>query len=190
MIILNKDFYLQGVVALAKDLIGCILLHDDGVTRRSGIIVETEAYTEDDPASHAFKGITRRNRQMFEEGGTSYVYLIYGLYYCFNVAAGPKGRGEAVLIRALKPLEGIPVMQRVRNTRDVQNLCSGPGKLCLAFEISMEQNGMSLIDSSLQIAGPAENEKYEIETSYRIGLSKATEKKWRFYVKDSQWVSR
>lgn len=190
MIIPDEHYFQQDAVTLAKDLIGYILLHDDGAIRRSGVIVETEAYTDDDPASHAYRGKTSRNKAMFEQGGVSYVYLIYGMYHCFNVVTGPKGSGEAVLIRALEPLEGILSMQETRGVRNLRNLCSGPGKLCQALGISTKQNGISLFDSELRIAIPDDSKIYSIETDCRIGISKASDRKWRFYAKNSQWVSR
>jgi DNA-3-methyladenine glycosylase len=156
----------------------------------SGVIVETEAYTEDDPASHSFGGRTERNHPMFERGGLVYVYLIYGVHNCFNVTSGIPGRGEAVLIRAVKPLEGLELMIGNRGTEEPEDLCSGPGKLCRSFGIDRRHNGISLLDGEIQLLVPIADEKLEVSVTKRIGITKAANLPRRFTLKGSRWVSR
>src|SRR5687767_2045780 len=143
--VLPRSFYEQETITVAKQLLGKVLVHKSfgGVT--AGKIVETEAYLEqDDPANHAARGQTVRNAAMFGPPGYSYIYLIYGMYSCFNVVTGAEGVGEAVLIRALEPLEGIDVMQQRRSIQDVHKLCNGPGKLVIAMGITKELYGHDL----------------------------------------------
>ena len=132
-------------VAAAQALLGAVLWHktDDGIT--AGRIVETEAYVFGDPACHASRGMTLRNAVMFGSPGKAYIYFIYGMYHCFNVVTRPKGMGEAVLIRALEPLEGIELMQQRRKKHDVRHLCNGPCKLVIALGIQRDQNGEVVI---------------------------------------------
>ena len=130
---LGKKFFNQPTIDLAKSLLGKYLVFGN----LKGIIVETEAYLGyNDPGCHASRGQTLRNAPMFGPAGNIYVYLIYGMYYCFNIVSGKIGEGEAVLIRALEPIEGIPLMQKRRKTTKLENLCSGPGKLTQAFGIT------------------------------------------------------
>ena len=152
--------------------------------------METEAYTEDDPASHSFRGRTLRNRFMFERGGLAYVYLIYGVHNCFNVTSGISGSGEAVLIRAARPLEGIELMCANRGREKTIDLCSGPGKLCQAFGIDRRHNGISLVDGEIQVLVRTEGSKPDIEVTKRIGITSGTGLRRRFAVKGSRWLSR
>jgi DNA-3-methyladenine glycosylase len=182
-------FFDRSAEVLAPTLIGCILRREDERGSISGLIVETEAYTQDDPASHSFCGVTVRNRIMFEVAGLAYVYLIYGIHNCFNVTSGAPGKGEAVLIRAVEPLEGIEIMISNRGTDSLENLCSGPGKLCQAFGITREHNGVSLADGEIRILAPATLEKPDVIRTVRIGITKAAGKKRRFVLRGSRWVS-
>ncbi|MCD4774588.1 MAG: DNA-3-methyladenine glycosylase [Candidatus Aegiribacteria sp.] len=182
-------FFSRSAEILAHDLIGCLLRKKAGGGFISGVIVETEAYTEDDPASHSFKGRTDRNGPMFERGGLAYVYLIYGVHNCFNVTSGIPGRGEAVLIRAVNPFEGIELMVENRGTEEPENLCSGPGKLCQAFGIDRRHNGISLLDGEIQVLVPIADEKLKISVTKRIGITKATNLRRRFSLRGSRWVS-
>lgn len=147
--VIDPDFYLRGAVEVARGLLGAVLVHETphGVT--SGRIVETEAYAGvEDAACHSYRHAERRpghrTNAMYDEGGLAYVYLIYGMYHCFNVVANIPGKPEAALIRALEPLEGIELMKRRRKTEDTRRLCSGPGKLCQAMGITLEQYGTDL----------------------------------------------
>lgn len=155
-------------------------------------IVEVEAYLGwRDPASHAYRGVTPRNRAMFESGGTCYVYLSYGVNYCMNVSTRAKGVGEAVLLRAAAPLEGIEAMRKNRGGMKDRQLLNGPGKLCQALAIDLLYNGFTfdredfkLVDLGRILPGKL------IGVSPRIGISKAKDDELRFYVKGSPWLSR
>lgn len=185
---LPKEYFKEDTVKVAKGLLGKVLVHTlpEGVSL--GKIVETEAYlSKDDPACHASRGKTRRNEAMFGPAGTAYVYLIYGMYYCFNVVTREEGVGEAVLIRALEPLEGILQMQQRRGTPNTLNLTNGPGKLCQAMGISKEQNGISLTNRNLTIVDSPE--KPRIQSSPRIGIKTGVDKLLRFYIAENPYVS-
>jgi len=182
---LGQKFFNRPTVDLAKALLGKYLVYGD----LKGKIVETEAYLfHDDPGCHASCGMTPRNEPMFGPPGRTYVYLIYGMYHCLNVVSGKIGEGEAVLIRALQPIEGIKLMQERRKTVKIENLCSGPGKLTQAFGITKEHNNLSLLSGELRILDS--REKPEIQTSFRIGLSAGGDLPLRFFVKDNRFVSK
>jgi len=188
---LPKSFYTRGAVTVAKDLIGKVLVHKFDNKILSGIIVETEAYTgKNDPASHSFIGKTKRNGVMFEEGGKSYVYFTYGNHYCFNVVTGKKDRGNAVLIRAVQPLEGIDIMRKNRGTDDMYNLTSGPGKLAQALGIDKKLYAADLTGDIIYLTESGNAGKIRISRSKRIGISKNTEKLYRFFAKDNPYVSK
>lgn len=182
-------FYYNDTVNIARGLLGKILIHllPEGLVM--GKIVETEAYlSRDDPACHAVRGETKRNEAMFGPPGNAYVYLIYGMYYCFNVVTGKEGTGEAVLIRALEPLEGIMEMQQRRGISELSNLTNGPGKLCQAMGINKAHNKISLTDSDLVIMDTKENPL--IASSPRIGIKAGTDLLLRFYIPNNPYVSR
>ena len=181
---LGKKFFNQPTIDLAKSLLGKYLVFGN----LKGKIVETEAYLgNNDPGCHASRGQTARNAPMFGPAGNIYVYLIYGMYHCFNIVSGKVGEGEAVLIRALEPIEGIPLMQKRRKTTKLENLCSGPGKLTQAFGITKKHNNLSLIDGPINIYNS--RIKPKIITNTRIGLSAGKELELRFFVKDNKFVS-
>ncbi len=194
--ILSRDFYGRPTIDVAQDLLGCCLVHEEGGTTTAGKIVETEAYLSGDPAAHSFIGKTKRNAVLFGPVGHSYVYLIYGMHYCVNVVTGEEGSGEAVLIRALEPLQGIPIMKRRRGTEALIQLCSGPGKLTAAMGITRKCNGASFMDSPLRIRSrdcvPDREEIHHagIVRTTRVGIVKAAERPLRFYLKDSPFISR
>ena len=152
MHILDKNFFEQEAVVVAQELLGCILTYETKRGILSGKIVETEAYGGiDDKASHAAKGVTARNALMFGEAGLAYIYLIYGMYNCFNIVTGKNNQAQAVLIRALEPIEGIEIMQEYRKQSKIKILCNGPGKLCQAFGINRALNGISLLKPPIYI---------------------------------------
>ena len=184
---LGKQFFAQPTVELAKALLGKYLVYGE----LKGKIVETEAYLyKDDPACHASRGMTPRNKPMFGPAGTLYVYFIYGMHYCMNVVSGKVGEGEAVLIRAVEPISGLDRM-RERRGKDhraaIESLCNGPGKLTQAFGITKEHNNLSLLDGELRIHDS--REKPDIESSKRIGLTVGKELELRFFIKGNRFVS-
>jgi len=180
---LPRKFYLQDTVIVAKNLLGKKIIRKVGRIEISGIITETEAYRhKDDPASHAFRKITERNKAMFGDVGMAYVYFTYGMYFCFNVVArNPKIDAGAVLIRAIKPEKGLRKMQENRNKTDLKNLVNGPAKLTQALEITKEHYGTDLTrDSKLYITEGIKPKK--IISSPRIGIKEATDKLWNFKI--------
>ena len=195
--IYDRDFFLCGAVSLAAKLIGQKLVHEspDGCT--SGIIVETEAYAgRSDAACHSYKrkGPSKdaRTNVMFGPGGHAYVYLIYGMYNCFNVIANREGEAEGVLIRALEPLEGIDLMKRRRGTEDVKKLCSGPGKLCIAMGITKTHYGQDLCGGELRIESGVSIDEIRILATPRINVDYAGEDAllpYRFVVEDNPFLS-
>ncbi len=182
---LEREFYAQETVSVSRRLLGKMLVRKIGRHVISGIITETEAYRqEDDPASHAYGGITDRNRAMFGQVGHAYVYFTYGMYYCVNtVARGKNYKAGAVLIRALKPYDGIDIMIKNRKTDDISNLTNGPAKLAIALDITKSQYGVDLVNSkSLYITEGAKIDQ-KITSSPRIGIKRATDKLWNFKIK-------
>ncbi|MFC5511483.1 DNA-3-methyladenine glycosylase [Massilia jejuensis] len=169
---------------VARQLIGVVVLVD-GV---GGRIVETEAYDREDPASHAFSGPTERNAAMFGPPAHAYVYRSYGIHWCLNFVCREEGHGAGVLIRAIEPLAGLDLMRRRRDADDITALCSGPGKLCQALEVTRAFNGRSLAlpPFLLEAAAPG----IEIVEGARIGISKAMEVPWRFGLAGSRFLSR
>lgn len=165
-----SEFYSRDVLTLARDLIGMRLAGRGA----SGTIVETEAYRADDPASHSFNGPTPRNAAMFGPGGRGYVYRSYGIHLCLNVVGRP---GEAVLIRALAPLEGLEIMAQRRGGR--LPLCAGPGRLCEALGVRIEDDGTDFTEGPLRICA-APDFSGRVLTGPRIGISRAKDLPWRF----------
>ncbi len=188
--VLPRDFYRRDTVCVAKSLLGHYLVHrtDEGVT--SGKIVETEAYLQGDPACHAFRGMTPRNEAMFGMPGKSYVYLIYGVHYCFNVVSAAEGVGEGVLVRALEPVKGISIMRARRNRKRKKYLCKGPGCLTQAMGITTEHNNTDLTGESLFIARGKGKPPENIVVTTRVGINKGVDLPLRFYIKDSPYISR
>ena len=184
MTILTRKFYSKNTVTVAKNLLGKKIIRKIGRNEITGIITETEAYRHnDDPASHAFRKITERNKIMFGEVGFAYVYFTYGMHFCFNVVAkNPKKAAGAVLIRAIEPEKGIKVMQKNRGIQKLKNLTNGPAKLAQALEITKEHYGVDLTKKSkLYITEGIKSKK--IITSQRIGITKAVDKMWNFKIK-------
>jgi DNA-3-methyladenine glycosylase len=177
----GTTFFARNALEVADAMIG-LELTLDGVV---GIIIETEAYLPDDPASHSFKGRTARNASMFAGPATSYVYLIYGMHWCLNAACLP---GSAVLIRALEPTRGVDRMQARRGTADLRQLCSGPGKLAQALGISRAHDGLSLTGAPFALR--ACRTDLPRSTGPRIGIRHATSQPWRFGAENSPFLSR
>jgi len=179
MSIISQDFYNRNTLEVAKDILGCKLNRraENGIL--SGIIVEVEAYTQEDPACHAYRGKTPRAITLFKQPGIAYVYFIYGMYHCMNIVTEEFDRAGAVLIRALEP---IPPTE---NT-------NGPGKLCRALNITKEFNEADVTseESDLWLEEGIIIPKKQIITTTRIGIKLATDYPWRFYIKDNKFVSK
>lgn len=184
---LPRSFYLQRTQSVARDLLGCRLITEYEGHRSVGIIVETEAYLGTiDPASHAYRGQTRRNQAMFLEGGHIYVYFIYGMHYCFNVVTGPAGLAEAVLIRGVLPTEGMELMRQRRGItpRREADLSNGPAKLTVALGIGPELDGADLTsDPRIWIEAGTSFADEEVTTTPRIGITKAADLPLRWIVR-------
>jgi DNA-3-methyladenine glycosylase len=184
---LSPDFYARPVLEVARHLVGCTVSH--GST--SGVIVETEAYHESEPACHAFVGLTPRTATLFGPPGRAYVYFSYGVHALLNAVAEPEGVGAAVLIRALEPLEGLEEMRARRGLERIEDLCSGPGKLTQALGIGLELNGSDLATGPIRFGPRAPGwEDVEPISGVRIGITKAPELPWRFCAAGSRSVSR
>lgn len=184
------SFFHGATEDLARTLLGKILVHETEAGHTAGRLVEVEAYLfRGDPACHAARGKTQRNAAMFGSPGTAYVYLIYGIHYCFNVVTGSEGEGEAVLIRALEPLYGLDLMANRRGTNQPQQLCSGPGKLCQAMAIGSAQNETSLRSGVFYLADDGFVPQ-EITTATRIGVSTGDNLPLRFYLRGNPFISR
>ena len=178
---LHRSFFERGAIEVAKDLIGATLVFN-GV---GGIIVETEAYLLEDPASHSFIGVTRRNGSMFGPPGRAYIYRSYGLHWCLNAVCL---RGSAVLIRALEPAVGISTMVVRRSCQDIRLLCSGPGRLSQALGINGSYDGLALDQEPFEMCKAAEAEF--VSVGKRIGIAKALDEPWRFGLTGSSFLSR
>ncbi len=176
-------------VSLARYLLGKLLVRElpEGVV--SGRIVETEAYVVGDAAGHAYRGMTRRNRSLFLERGRAYVYLAYGVSYMLNVSSEAPGIGAGVLIRALEPLEGLPIMRRNRGVARLRDLARGPGRLAKALRIDRSLDGLDLCREGPLWLGRGEREAGEIGQSIRIGISRDTNRLLRFYLRGNPFVS-
>jgi DNA-3-methyladenine glycosylase len=183
---LGVDFFSRSVHDVARELVGCRLFF----TGVGGVIVETEAYEREDPASHSYVGLTERTKVMFGPPGRAYVYLSYGIHSLLNFVCEPEGDAAAVLIRALEPTTGIEQMRARRPAaRTDLDLCSGPGKLTEALGVTLAQNADRLDRDPFLLFGP-EGESPEVVTSPRVGITKAVEKPWRFTAAGSRYVSR
>lgn len=182
---LGQEFFARSVHQVARELIGCGLFFD-GV---GGTIVETESYERDDPACHAYVGLTDRTEVIFGPPGYAYVYLSYGIHSLLNAVAEPEGEAAAVLIRALEPTAGLEAMRERRGERPDRELCSGPGKLTEALGIGLERNGADLGRDPFLLLGP-DGPPPEVVTGPRIGITKAVERPWRFCAAGSRFVSR
>ncbi|HEX7356617.1 MAG TPA: DNA-3-methyladenine glycosylase [Ignavibacteriaceae bacterium] len=195
--VLPRKFYIRPVLTVAKDLLGKVLIRQTDKIFFAGRIVEVEAYDGNiDEAAHTFKGKTKRNEVMFNEGGYLYVYFTYGAHYCCNVVTGKKDHGSAVLIRAIEPLGGIDEMiknrfgRKLKNDKEIVNLTSGPGKVCKAFGINLDHSGLDLIGSQVFIIDQPKVEKNRVGISKRIGITKSVNLPWRFFEIGNPYLSR
>lgn len=182
---LGRDFFDRSVHDVARELIGCRLFFE-GV---GGTIVETESYERDDPACHAYVGLTGRTGVLFGPPGRAYVYLSYGIHSLLNAVAEPEGEAAAVLIRALEPTAGLERMRARRGARSDADLCSGPGKLTEALGIGLERNDADLGRDPFLLL-PPQGEPPGVVVGPRIGITKAVERPWRFCAAGSRFVSR
>jgi DNA-3-methyladenine glycosylase len=184
---LARSFYLPPVVEVAQALVGCVARHGDC----AGVIVETEAYHESEPACHAFVGLTARTELLFGRPGIAYVYRSYGIHAMLNAVCEPPGIGAAVLIRALEPIGGLELMRARRRGLSDRQLCSGPGKLTEALGIELSDNGADLRTGPIVIsARPPGWREVKLVADRRIGITKAPELPWRFTAAGNRWVSR
>ena len=181
---IGRAFFARSVHEVAPDLIGARLLVD-GV---GGRIVEVEAYDQEDPASHGFRGRTSRNASMFGPPGHAYVYRSYGIHWCLNLVCGAQDVAEAVLVRALEPTRGVEAMRRRRGLTDLRALCSGPGKLCEALAVTRDHDGLPLDRPPFMLE--PRDEVPEIATAPRVGITQATELSWRYIERGSRFLSR
>lgn len=201
--IIIKDFYNRSALDVAQGLLGKILVREVDGKILKGKIVETEAYIGSiDKACHAYNGRrTKRTEILYEDPGVSYIYFIYGLYHCFNVVTNKKDVAEAVLIRAIEPINELDYISNIRYNKKYdeltkaqsKNLTNGPSKLCLAYLLNKDLNAVKLYEKGAVYITDDNNEDFEIVASKRIGIDYAEEAKdflWRFYIKDNIYVSK
>ncbi len=190
MKLLGRSFFERYTPDVAQELLGCVLVRKIGGKVLSGKIVEVEAYRGgDDPASHSFRGATKRSAIMFGEAGHVYVFFSYGNHWCLNFTTEGQGMPGAVLIRALEPVEGIGEMIKNRRVHEIARLTNGPGKLTKALSIDRAFNGEDLIKSKrLYVAG--REEPVRVVASARIGISKGLEQQWRYFIDGNPFVSK
>jgi DNA-3-methyladenine glycosylase len=186
---LARSFYARDATEVAPALLGHVLVRasSDG-TRTSARIVEVEAYGPDDPASHAFRGMTPRNAVMFGPAGHLYVYFTYGMHFCMNVVTGRAGEGTAVLLRAGEPLEGLEGMRSRRRRETTVDLCSGPGRFAQAFGVARSENGVDLVEGDSLWVEPGQRSE-PIATGIRVGV-RETSRSWRYWLEGNTFVSR
>jgi DNA-3-methyladenine glycosylase len=185
---LTADFYRRPVLTVARELIGCAVVCGDC----AGVIVETEAYHQSEPACHAFVGLTPRTATLFGPPGRAYVYRSYGIHVLLNAVCEDEGVGAGVLFRAIEPVTGIELMaeRRGRSATELRELCSGPGKLTQALGVTLSDHGCSLTDGRVRIVPPpAASGPPAVQAGRRIGISKATELPWRFVAAGSKFIS-
>jgi DNA-3-methyladenine glycosylase len=181
---LPRAFFARSVHEVAPGLIGATLLVD-GV---GGVIVEVEAYDHEDPAAHGYRGKTARNATMFGPAGYAYVYRSYGLHWCLNLVCEAEGVASAVLVRALQPTHGIDEMRRRRGVDDLRGLCSGPGRLCQALGVTRAHDGLPLDRAPFELHG--REREVAIAVGARVGITRATERPWRYALAGSPYLSR
>lgn len=175
------EFLEHGAVFAARELIGWRLYVASGGQKIGGIITETEAYTQEDAASHSYRGRTSRTEIMFGSAGYVYVYFSYGMHWCMNIVAGYDGHGEAVLIRAIEPDEGIDTIRVRRKNRPDHELTNGPAKVCQALQVTGVDNGLKLNADKIMLLPPVRT--YQVEVTERVGITKDVHRPWRFVAK-------
>lgn len=183
---LERGFFARSVHTVARELVGCRLFYRG----RGGTVVETESYERDDPACHAYAGLTKRTEVLFGPPGRAYVYLSYGIHSLLNAVAEPEGEAAAVLIRALEPSAGLEEMRARRGARPDHDLCSGPGKLTEALGVGLEDNAADLSSDPFLLLPPEPGWDGEIVAAPRVGITKAVDRPWRFCLAGSRFVSR
>jgi DNA-3-methyladenine glycosylase len=181
---LKREFFARSVHEVAPELIGTTLL----LAGVGGRIVEVEAYDQDDPASHGFRGRTARTASMFGPPGHAYVYRSYGIHWCLNLVCAEEGRSEAALVRALEPTQGLESMRERRGLESERALCSGPGKLCQALGITRVHDGLPLDEPPFELL--ARDDEPPLAVGTRIGITRAVEEPWRFGLAGSPFLSR
>lgn len=190
---ISRDFFQRDTVVAARELVGHILVRKTPEGIRRGIIVETEAYLgKSDPAAHSYKGSMERTKALYGEKGCAYIYLIYGMYSCLNISSGASDNPECILIRALEPMDGIDIMSTARKTDKLKNLCSGPGKLCMAMDIDRSLYGTDMCDDASEIY-IEEGQSLETVASSRINIDYAGEASgWllRFTAVNNPYISK
>jgi DNA-3-methyladenine glycosylase len=188
---LRRSFYSRPATTVARDLLGRLLVRRLPQGILVGRIVEAEAYQEDDPASHSFRGLTARTEVMFGPPGHLYVYFTYGMHFCMNVVTGRNGEGSAVLLRAVEPVQGVELMRKHRAVSQDRLLCSGPGRLTQAFHIGGTQNGIDLVSSGEMFVAAGEPlPPSHVGEGPRIGIRSATDRPWRLFENGNPFVSR
>ena len=187
---LKREFYLNDPLFVARNLIGKVLVKNNLNGLVTSMIVETEAYlSEGDLSSHSAKGISNRNKAMFETGGCLYVYKIFGLHHCVNIVTEPKGIGSAVLLRAAEPISGLEIMMKNRGTDEIKKLCRGPGSLAQAYNFNLTDNFKNLFSHQLYIQNFQNIMIDSIKITNRIGITKSADLLYRFFLMDSKYVS-
>ncbi|MCZ7610268.1 MAG: DNA-3-methyladenine glycosylase [Ignavibacterium sp.] len=196
-LVLPKKFYIRPVLAVAKDLLGKVLIKTESKKMFAGRIVEVEAYDGSiDEASHSYNGKTKRNEVMFNTGGCLYVYFTYGAHFCSNIVTGKEGYGNAVLIRAVEPLAGIDYMivnrfnRELKSEKELYNLTSGPGKVSKAFGFDSSYSGMDLTNSSVYLLDQPRLNSNKVGISKRIGITRSVDLPWRFFEIGNPYLSR
>jgi DNA-3-methyladenine glycosylase len=190
LIPISRRFYARHPTVVARQLLGKILVRRIGRKAITGRIVETEAYSSDDPASHAYRGRTENNRALFGEVGRAYIYLTHGLHYCLNVVAKSGKPAGGVLIRAIEPLQGIGLMMEFRPGSSARNLARGPGNLTRTLNINKDLYGKDLTKRGELYIADEGSENLKVAKTKRIGVTSAREKRWRYIIRDNPFVSK
>ena len=183
---LRRRFFARSVHEVAPELIGTTLLVD-GI---GGVIVEVEAYDQEDPASHGYRGRTARNASMFGPAGRAYVYRSYGIHWCLNLVCDADGVASAVLVRALEPTHGLDQMRARRRLDAERLLCSGPGRLCEALAVGREHDGLPLDEPPFRLLARARSTSVDVVAGPRVGITRAVDRPWRYALAGSRYVSR